>query len=483
MTTATTNALVATILLALVPIALAQEGNNPPTIDIIAWDVVQASGWVVVYDRDLGIGSLSDIEAFIHEELDLIIVTLEIQDADWSGDPDGQNEENEQYYLRFQAVMGALGPPEAPPILGADEDFFGASVDQGFAPPPGQTVSTNVISFFVPLFLGKNQDRLRGLIDYDVWWMLEFAVSNEEEPGEGAMIDREFVFLQAIESPALGPVNPPAFADAGPDRTVPAGFEVILDGSRTFDSFNVGFDESDDENIFEKDKLTFTWEWLSGPVPIEPAQEDPRDPLALVTLDVPGAYVYRLIVDDNVNALPSTDSVVITVVSSLPSKNPPQAVIVGPANAVAIGQVITLDGESETVDPDGDELRFRWLQTNELGGQLTFEELQKAFLALSGVDEAVSTWQAISAGTFYFRLLVDDGDFRSSAMFSVEVVEAGEAGAGGTTGNGSSGTGDSGTSDTGADDQAPSSSALCGAGVLPLAVVPLALCVMRRRVR
>jgi hypothetical protein len=274
---------------------------------------------------------------------------------------------------------------------------------------------------------------------------------------------------------------------------VPRDAEVILDGSRTFDSFNLGFD-SGDTNVFEKDTLTFTWEWLAGPVRVDPTPTDPTDPsepTATVVLPAVGAYEYRLIVDDNVNALPSSDTVLITVVESLPAMNPPRAVIAGPASAVEVGEIITLygdedpDGNTLSYDPDGDELHYRWVQTNELGGPLDPDELQEAFQPLSDVDQPRSTWQAIAPGTFYFRLLVDDGDFRSSTTFSVEVVEAG-AGTGGTTQQGDSGTtGDGGASgdDSGSTTDDTPAAPTCGVGLAPLALLPFALCALRRRVR
>jgi hypothetical protein len=461
-------------LLAALPSATAQEGNNPPTIDIIAWEVFHEGDWVIVYDRDLGVGSLTDIDEFIHQEFDLVLVTLEVTDADWTIDDEGE-QDAEEYFLRFRTFAWSFGPPEAPPIRETDEDFYGATEDQGFAPPPGELVSTNVISFWVPEFLGRNQDRLRGYIDYDVFWLVEFAVSNEQEPDNEAVIDREYALVQAIEDPFLGPRNPPPFADAGADVTVAAGSDVILNGSRTFDSYNVGFDESDDENIFDKDILSFTWEWISGPERVDPVQTSARDPSATVTLDESGEYVYRLIVDDNVSALPSTDSVRITVVDELPVNNPPVAVIRGPASAVPVGTIVTLT--SESTDADGDELEYRWQQTDELGGPLPLENLQDVFQPLSGMTSDAATWQVLQIGTYYFRLLVSDGQYQSSATFSIEVIDTETGGASATTDAGSD-------SDPGpAAEQPGSAPALCGAGALPLAALPLALCVMRRRQR
>jgi len=475
------------LILTALPLALAQEGNNPPQVEVIRWEVFRWGGYELVYDRDLGVGSFFDIGAYLHEELDLVVVTLEVTDADWTGGGTEGDTDDEEFFVRFTARGDySWAPPEAPPIVGAENEFFGASSEEGFVPFPGELTREIAIIFMVPEFLGKNQSRLRGFIDFDVRWFLRFSVANEDDPENDQGVTSAFVTLLAVESPELGPLNPPAFADAGPDRTVPAGFAVILDGSRTFDSFNIGFDPGDDENVFEKDRLSFTWEWISGPVRVDPVQTDPHDPKATVTLNVVGVYEYRLIVDDNVNALPSTDAVLITVVAELPEKNPPVAIIEGPANAQPVGAIIALVSRSidpdRPDDPNGLLLEYRWQQTDELGGPLTPEELQRTFQPLSGLTEKKSTWQALVPGTFYFRLLVDDGDFRSSARFSVEVIETETGGATETAGDGSTGSGSNG--DDGASQQqemtAPS---LCGAGMLPVAAVPVALCVLRRRVR
>ncbi len=277
-----------------------------------------------------------------------------------------------------------------------------------------------------------------------------------------------------MENPFLGTGDPPACADAGADRTVAADTQVVLNGGGSSDGNNVGFDP-DDENVFEKDTLTFTWEWISGPVRVDPVQAIATDPTATVTLVVPGDYVYRLIVDDNDNALPSTDSVTITVVQDLPPRNPPRAIIRGPAGPVPIGGIITLT--SESTDPDGDDLALRWKQTDALGGELPAEDLQDVFQPLSGMTSEVASWQALTAGTYYFRLLVDDGFFESSAQFTVVVID--------TVTGGASVIVDDGSGDV-TDEQSEFGTAvpaLCGAGVLPLAAFPLALCLMRRRIR
>jgi len=513
------------------PAALGQaEGNNPPTVSIIRWEVYrpnppasrtpdyipQPPGNPPVYDevrdggdRSVVTGSGSDSDgAFLHEERDRVLVTFRIEDADWLTQQQDQEEVDEGAYLRVRALTWpwrqAVGtpsrePPNIPPVPDMTDDFFGPPYsDEGYKPNPGETSVDVQFEFRVPEFNGNNQARLRGQIDWDVRWVLIVDVSNEETPPEteqggleGVTSD-EMAFV-AMGSPGLSAPNAPPFADAGPDRTVPVNTTVVLDGSRTFDAYNVGFDVGD-VDIYEKDLLTFTWEWISGPARVDPVPEDPNDPTnpratVIFDDDETGVYVYRLLVDDNVNALPSTDSVTLTVVESLPAQNPPVAVIAGPANAVPVGAIITLYGDEDpagntlSYDPDGDDLSYRWQQTNELGGPLSPDELQNAFQPLSGLTEPRSTWQALTPGTFYFRLLVDDGSFRASTTFSVEVIETATSGAASQEppeGELAYSSSESGRGHQGNQEALPG---LCGSGLaLPLLVVPSALFLMRRRI-
>ncbi|GEM_PF-1807222 len=489
-----------------VPEASAQTNDSPPNIEIVRWVVLSGGHVVVVYDRDAGIGTPADISDYSHLELDIVTATLEITDPDWTAD-NGSGGSDEKYYLRFLVDFSSSGPPAAPPISEASEDFF---PEDGFTVPPGEVVAHQDITFTIPEFLGRNQERLAGFVDYDVFWAIEFAASNDKSAeSDGAMNTTEVV-VNAVENPALTTPNPPPFADAGADRTVPVGVDVILDGRRTFDAFNVGFDVGDG-NVFEKDNLTFSWEWVSGPVRVDPVQTGPHSPIATVRFEVPNdpddpndAYVFRLTVDDNVNALPSTDSVRLRVVESLPEEHPPRAVIVGPANPVPVGSLVTLCGRRScdldcdpncgatlTTDPCVDDsavmpcdgwLHYRWLQTNELGQPLEQDQVPLVFQPLSGLDEPSITWQALVPGTYYFRLLVDDGSFQATTTFSVTVIDTQTQGQ--TVGDASSG--DQAVSDSGDSPDSglgfvPTAPALCGAGLLPVAIVPAALLALRRR--
>jgi hypothetical protein len=462
----------------------AQDEDVPPMIESLSLEIARNQGVDPLF------GPFDPFVPFdpateLAREGDWIRITVVITDNDLPENADG-------IYVRKTSDWVPLlssPAPEPPPMPGDTPNFR----------PPRYTsigvgTATFTFDFIIPEWLGVNQARLRGEINWDVRWLVTIGVTTEEDPGEDTFISTASFLLYAVEQSAFRPPNPPPFADAGADQTVPMGIDVILNGSRTFDLYNAGFDVNS-QDVFEKDWLTFTWEWISGPIRVDPVQYpagDPHSPIAIVRLDIPNdpddpndVYVYRLIVDDNVNALPSTDSVRIRVLDELPPKTPPVAVIEGPANPQPVGRIVTLVSRSTDPDrpddPNGILLDYRWQQTNELGGPLQPDELQGAFVPLSGQTEKTSTWQALAPGTFYFRLLVSDGDFISSATFSVEVIET-ETGGVTVGGDGATMRSDSGAGE-GAQDNTVPGPALCGAGILPLAALPLALCVLRRRIR
>lgn len=471
--------------------AHAQEGSATPTLQIVRWTVIRDGVLqYLVFDAESnspGLSNIQNIPNFLHEELDLVQVVLRITDADWEGlnDPDNP-EEAEGVFLRFLALPNRVfEPPNVPPILGADLRFFGE-----FRPPlgSGQTSVSATLQFEVPEFVGRNQLRLRGQISFDVEYLLVFAASNEEEPEItdgfiGCSQPNIFcigVDLHAIEKPGLGTSNPAPTADAGPDRTVATGAVVTLDASRTFDGSNIGFNPGDDLNIFDKDRLTYTWEWISGPVPVTPIQDAQNDPTARVLLTELGVYVYRVTVDDNANSIPSQDSVAITVLESLPINLPPQATITGPASSILLGATITLDG-SKSSDPDDDELSFRWRQVDELGRTLDPNDLARVFQPTAGLTSDKLTWQAVRTGTFYFELTVSDGEFDASVPFQVTVIDPTVAGIlidlrSGTpeiTGNHAPPSNSNDTVNL-------RSTPLCGTGLASLAMLPFALLLIRR---
>lgn len=466
--------ILALVTLGCLPTARAQDdGNAVPTVQIIRWQVTHFDGTVdVVFDIGNAGTSILDIFDYQHLEADIVSVTLLIQDPDWVPTGPDDDPDDEETFLRFRAFdSGALVPPQAPPIPEATEDYRPREGD-GFRPAEGTTFVLQTLNFYLPEFNGRNQLRLRDPVNfrYDVSYFLEFCVANDRDPEE-LQEGCTGVIINVIENPALRGLNPIPFADAGADQEVATGAIVRLDGSRTFDSFNVGFDP-DRGNVFELDRIQYTWEWLSGPVEIRPdqfTQASILSPIATVQLVELGDYEFRLIVDDGENPGTSSDVVKISVRQSIATNTAPTAIFAGPSGQVSVGSIITLDARASS-DPDaGTTLTYRWVQTNALGESLTGDDLLRAFQPLSGVDSSISTWQALGEGKFYFRLLVSDGKATSSVATSsdepIVVVEASTDASRERDGAGA--TGDL------IDAINPAAAPMCGAGLMPMAALAL----------
>lgn len=453
--------------------SLVQGQDSPPIVTITGYEIARNISDDPAYGPLFG--PWDDFVAFdptteLAQEGDLIGIAISIDDDDLPED---------ELYMRKQSAFRPYFPyysPEPPPVEGDTPHFR--------APPRlavGTGSATALIVFVVPEWLGPNQARLRGLINWDVRWVVTIEISNDEDPDDETPVSIDLFTLRAIEHPNFIPSNPPAFAEAGADQTVQVGSTVQLDGSETFDAYNVGFDPTDPE-VFAKDILTYTWEWITGPQRVDPIYRDENQPwLAEVTLNTIGTYEYRLSVTDGVNPVPSADMVTITVVSLIPENQAPRAVIVAPAEPVLAGALITLDG-TLSADPDGDLLSYRWRQTDEVGGDIPPGDFTELFQPLSGLEAPLSTWQAARPGTYYFRLIVDDGELRDTATTSVEVIEPGSAG---IVVESDSGTNAEQTADPAGYDQPVflPGMAGCGGSLLPLALLPLLLWPLRGRIR
>ncbi len=163
-----------------VPASLAQdEGNPPPRITNAAWEISRLSallGGVFIYAPYVPFDPATEIA----NERDFIRVTVTITDPDWTA----EDNDEEVYVRQVSAWIPYYGylVPEPPPVPG-DDDAFYPEEGPGLSPPEGQTQIDYTFRFQVPEFEGKNQARLRGLIDYDVRWLVQFVASNTQDPG------------------------------------------------------------------------------------------------------------------------------------------------------------------------------------------------------------------------------------------------------------------------------------------------------------
>lgn len=468
------------------PLIASAQDNIPPTITNVTWEISRNLDGVPPPN-----GQFAPFAPFIPadelaRELDQLRMTLTIEDPDFAPDAEepifiAQN----SFWVPFPGFLA----PEPGPVRQDTVEFVG---------PSSTNASPLILSLFmtIPEFAGKNQARLRGLIDWDVRWILQLMVSNEQSPEgitpgvtircAGTLNGVNFYCADifAIENPALAPPNAPPFANAGRDLVVAAGSTVELDGSDTFDSFNVGFNAGS-VDVFEKDRIQFVWEWLSGPERVVPIFRDlvNRPAVAEVTLNELGTYRYRLIADDGVNALPTADSMLIEVVAFIAENRAPIAVATGPTQAILVGSVVTLDGTT-SFDPDGDPLGFLWQQTDELGGLIPASEIGRFFQPMSGIDSPVSRWQTTKPGIFHFRLLVNDGEFVDSTRISIEVTETATAGfivvqPGAALPNSAGESADSTPAPTPPEPGNQSLAPLCGGGLFPVLLAPFAMFLMR----
>jgi hypothetical protein len=403
----------------------------------------------------------------IAEELDLITVDMLIEDP---GLPD------DALFIWNQADSYLVTSPESPPLLGATQGYLA----YGGYTLVDENTALITASFVIPQLLGPSQDRLRGLIDFDAGWFVEIRVANDESPEDGKWDALSFP-LYAIERASFRPANPPPFSATQADKVVAVNSTVILDGELAFDSSNFGFDPSS-EDVFEKDTINYTWEWMSGPVRVDPLDDGDGNPATFaVTLNVPGIFVYRLLVDDGINPAVSTSTISIDVRAVMPTNAAPVAVVDSPQEAVVSGATITLDA-SGSVDSDGDELLYFWKQVNELGGDLAPDQIMTTFQPVSGSQEPISTWRALEPGEYHFRLLVvDQPELRDYALVgqqasdtevvSVTVVEPTALGTQ--------------LANDGSGQDLPGLGTLpaCGGSLLPLAMLPLLLWLARGRYR
>ena len=165
--------------------------------------------------------------------------------------------------------------------------------------------------------------------------------------------------------------NRPPVADAGPDLTAPKHVPVQLNGN--------GSGDADD------DSLLYSWSQLRGlPVVVNGANTT----TPTFTPVVSGRYSFQLDVEDGWGGFAS-DTVDVTV------GNLPPVADAGPDRLASKGAPVTLDG-SGSYDPDGDDLSYSWTQD---GG---FP------VALLNASSTVATFAPLRAGTYAFRVRVDD---------------------------------------------------------------------------
>ena len=190
--------------------------------------------------------------------------------------------------------------------------------------------------------------------------------------------------------------NSDPVANAGPDQTVFVGNLVTLDGSASSD--------------VDGDPLTYAWTLLQQPAGSTASLANPLTVAPSFTVDLPGAYLAQLLVNDGLlDSAP--DTVAINTENSKPIAD------AGPDQSGYVGDTITLDGSGSS-DVDGDPLTYDW-------SLITLPEGSTATLATSTAVQ--SSFVPDLAGSYVGQLIVNDGALDSdpdTALVTIEVKPA-----------------------------------------------------------
>ena len=171
-------------------------------------------------------------------------------------------------------------------------------------------------------------------------------------------------------------------AHAGKDQTVHVGMNVQLDGA---DSTDV------DGNL-----LTYHWTMFLQPAGSTATLSDATAIRPTLAIDVPGAYIFQLLVNDGtVDSVP--DTVTLTTINSPPVAH------AGPDQTVLVTQSVLLNG-SGSHDVDGDPLSFNWSFVSIPSG---------SGATLSNPTSFMPDFRVDLPGTYQVQLMVNDGNAES----------------------------------------------------------------------
>ena len=243
--------------------------------------------------------------------------------------------------------------------------------------PPGSTVRDSSLKptdndskpSFVPDMVGTYYLTLAVNDSYSKW-------SNES--------DEDMVTVSVLK------VNDPPVADAGVDRSVYVGDEVILDGSRSRD----------------KDGAVVGYNWTCTTHTLTP--EDPETAMPSFTPDEAGVYTFTLkVMDDNDTWSRNEDSVTINVIE--PGQNLPPTADAGVDIDGLTGEMVILDGTGSD-DPDGEIVTWEWTCTSHAG------------ISLTDSNSSSPSFTPQEEGEYAFQLRVKDDNGTWSSPDTVAVL-------------------------------------------------------------
>jgi MYXO-CTERM domain-containing protein len=220
--------------------------------------------------------------------------------------------------------------------------------------------------------------------------------------------DGQLVSAPATVEVPVANVNRPPTASAGADFTA-GERELVVLGAEASDP--------DDGAV-----LTYAWVQTAGPAVTLSSDAVPGPTFTAPEVTAPIELGFEVTVSDG--DLTAVASVTVTVVDV----NRPPVASAGPAQVVASGAAVTLDGRASS-DPDGDApLTYGWFQT------------AGPPVAISGAPTATPTFTAPAGpATLTFQVFVGDGAASASASTTVTVEAAPSSGGGGGCGCSSGG--------------------------------------------
>lgn len=207
---------------------------------------------------------------------------------------------------------------------------------------------------------------------------------------ELSVLDGYSVVTDTVIITVQTPPNTPPTANAGPDRSGPAGSIVSLLGSMS--SANDG-----------GQPLTYTWTQIAGPEATFLSGAATSSPMVTLPMIPPGSDVvltFSLVVFDGIESS-APDTVQVTV--RAPANVPPSA-NAGDDIVAYSGTLITLDGSRSTANNPGQSLTYSWVQLT--GYPVTLSDataIRPTFTAPP--RDAVGNGQLM----LVFLLTVDDG--------------------------------------------------------------------------
>lgn len=202
-----------------------------------------------------------------------------------------------------------------------------------------------------------------------------FVVADDDGSGSGTLTEISEANNQFSATADLT-VNEVPIADAGPDQTINLGDGVALNGRGSSDP--------------EGKPLIYRWQLVSIPVGSSPSLTGTDTASPALTVDAPGPFTVRLVVNDGAQDS-APDEVVVNVVD--PNENHGPTITSSPPYPAMVN--VLYEYPVTATDPDGDLLRFRLAQSPP---GMTIN-----------TNTGLIQWTPTNTATVFAQVVVDDG--------------------------------------------------------------------------